>query len=212
MIHGPLIVGLTGGIASGKTTVSDRFKWLGIDIVDSDVGARAVVERGTLGLQKIIQHFGTGILLEGTQSNNVLDRQKLRRIVFDDEKERQWLNKLLHPLIREWVHAETAKATSRYVIHAIPLLIESKLQSTVDVIVTVDVPEEIQIQRYLQREGQGMETEIKKIMSRQCSRSDRIAMADYVIDNTGSVDDLQEEVLNVHHAILERCDDREMMS
>ena len=143
----PLIVGLTGGIASGKTTVSDEFKRLGIDIIDSDIGARAVVEKGTLGLHKIVERFGEGIVLRNTQSNNVLDRHKLRRIVFDNEKERQWLNKLLHPLIREWVHAETAKATSRYVIHAIPLLIESKLQNSVDVIVTVDVPEDIQVER-----------------------------------------------------------------
>jgi len=208
----PLIVGLTGGIASGKTTVSDEFKKLGIDIIDSDIGARAVVEKGTLGLRKIIERFGEGIVLRNTQSNNVLDRHKLRRIVFDDEQERQWLNKLLHPLIREWVHAETAKATSRYVIHAIPLLIESKLQSSVDVIVTVDVPEDVQIERYIQREGRGMEDQIRKIMSRQCSRSDRIAFADYLIDNTGTVDDVREEVLTVHQSILERCDRRELMS
>ena len=211
MNESQLIVGLTGGIASGKTAVSDEFERLGIDIIDSDIAARAVVERGTLGLRSIIERFGEGIVLRNTESNNVLDRHKLRKIVFDNETERQWLNNLLHPLIREWVYAETAKATSRYVIHAIPLLIESKLQSSVDVIITVDVPEEVQIERYLQREGSGMKQQIDKIMSRQCSRSDRIAYADYLIDNTGTFEDLKEEVMTVHQAILELCDHREMM-
>ena len=209
MMTQSLIVGLTGGIASGKSTVSDEFKKFGIDVIDSDIGAREVVKRGTLGLEKIIERFGRGIILKNTRSENVLDRQKLRRIVFEDENQRQWLNKLLHPLIREWVHDKTSQTTSRYVIHAIPLLIESKLQSSVDVIVAVDVPEEMQIQRYLKREGAGMEAQVKRIMARQCSRGDRIAYADYVIDNSGTVEDVREEVRIVHDSLLELCDRRE---
>ena len=209
MMTSPLLVGLTGGIASGKSTVSDEFKKFAIDIVDSDIGAREVVKKGTLGLETIIEHFGTDILLKNTNSENILDRHKLRRIVFENEKERLWLNQLLHPLIREWVHEQTALSSSRYIIHAIPLLIESKLQSSVDVIVTVDVPEECQVQRYLKREGPGMEAQCKKIMSRQASRADRIAYADFVIDNSGTIEDVQEEVRIVHEAILELCDRRE---
>ena len=163
MMTQALIVGLTGGIASGKSTVSEEFRSLGIDIVDSDIGAREVVKKGTLGLEKIIERFGRDIVLRNTQSDNVLDRHKLRRIVFEDENQRQWLNNLLHPLIREWVHEKTAMTTSRYVIHAIPLLIESKLQSSVDVIVTVDVPEDLQIQRYLKREGPNMQEQSEQI-------------------------------------------------
>lgn len=209
MMTQSLIVGLTGGIASGKSTVSDEFRNFGIDVIDSDIGAREVVKKGTLGLEKIIEHFGRSIVLKNTRSENVLDRIKLRQIVFDDENERQWLNKLLHPLIREWVHDQTSQSTSRYVIHAIPLLIESKLQSSVDVIVAVDVPEELQIQRYLHREGAGMEAQVKRIMARQCSRGDRIAYADYVIDNSNSIEDVKEEVRTVHESLLELCDRRE---
>ncbi len=209
MMTQSLIVGLTGGIASGKSTVSDEFRHYGIDVIDTDIGAREVVKKGTLGLEKIIARFGRKILLRNPESDNVLDREKLRSIVFEKETERQWLNNLLHPLIREWVHDKTSQATSRYIIHAIPLLIESKLQSSVDVIVAVDVPEDLQIQRYLQREGPDMQALCKKIMARQCSRGDRIAYADYVIDNSGSIDDVREEVRIVHESLLELCDRRE---
>lgn len=205
----PLLVGLTGGIASGKTTVAETFASYGIDIIDSDVGAREVVKKGTLGLEEIVSRYGDSILLRNPTDDNLLNRPALRRIIFEDDNERQWLNDHLHPLIREWVNQQISFSKSRYVINSVPLLVESNLHTSMDVVVVVDVPEHIQISRLIKRDG-GTEEDALKILKTQASRSDRLACADYVIDNSESLEYMKQEVAEVHGALLERCDRREM--
>ena len=191
------IVGLTGGIGSGKTTVSDLFNVLGITIVDADVIAREVVALGSEGLTAIVKRFGDTIL----DAQGHLDRAKLRTIVFSQEREKQWLNGLLHPLIREQMVAQCRAATSPYVILSVPLLIENNLQTMVNRTLVVDVSRESQIQRTANRDGVGVE-QIESILASQCDRERRLQAADDVISNEGDVSSLNEQVADLHEKYL----------
>jgi len=173
-----LIIGLTGGIGSGKSTVAKEFKALGIDVIDADQVARQVVAPGENALREIELFFGARVI----DINGALDRAKLREIIFQSEEKKQWLNDLLHPLIRENLLTQLAEATSHYVILEAPLLFENKLNEYTHYNVVVDVTESNQIQRAALRDGNN-EAQIKAIMNSQLSRQERIAKADYIIDN-----------------------------
>lgn len=193
------IVGVTGGIASGKTSVTDEFVKLGIDVIDADVVAREVVEVGTPAFEKIRQRFGQEIATDAG-----LDRAKLRTLVFESEEEKRWLNQLLHPTIREEMKRQCQLATSPYCILSIPLLIENSLQPLVNRILVIDVDEEVQLQRALQRDGSERHI-IENIMKAQVNRKARLEAADDVIDNSGSLQALTAQVSRLNELYLSLC-------
>jgi len=188
------IVGLTGGIGSGKTTVSNMFADLGVDIIDADVVAREVVEPNSYALNKITQHFGSEMLL----ADGRLNRKLLREKVFTSDVEKQWLNQLLHPLIREQLILQLKQASSEYCILSAPLLFENNLQKLVNTSLVVDVEETTQINRTCRRDDVN-EAQIKAIMGNQINRSKRLALANDIIANE-SVDlsQLKNQVLILH--------------
>lgn len=187
------IVGLTGGIGSGKSAVAARFRALGIRVVDADQAARAVVEPGTPALAAIAEHFGAGVI----QADGTLDRAALRRLVFDDAAERRWLEQLLHPRIGEWLQARLAEAPGPYAILESPLLFEGTQHRMVQRTLLVDVPEEIQVARAAARDGNSPE-QIRAIMAAQLSREARRARADDCIDNSGPPEALDAQVAALH--------------
>lgn len=187
------IVGLTGGIGSGKSTVCDCFEALGIDIIDADLEARAVVAAGSPALAEIAGHFGPHIL----SAEGDLDRKALRKLVFERAEEKNWLENLLHPLIRERILTRIQDSTSVYTILCAPLLLESGAYDFVDRILVVDVPEAQQIARTMARDLCS-EQEVKAIMASQLSRQQRLEKADDVIDNSQSLPALKAQVRNLH--------------
>jgi len=184
-----LIIGLTGGIGSGKSAAADQFELQGITIVDADLASRAVVEPGQPALHKIAEHFGSDIL----QSNGTLDRSKLRHTVFASRPERKWLQALLHPLTNEYIKTHLDQATSRYTILVNPLLIETRQTAWCDRVLVVDVPREIQIERTMSRDDNSRE-QVERILDAQVSREQRLAAADDVITN-------DREIAHLHNAI-----------
>jgi len=192
------IVGLTGGISSGKSAVSDLFAQHGITIVDADLVAREVVEPGTKALAAIIEHFGENIL----QTDNSLDRATLRQRIFDHPEEKQWLEELLHPLIREQMAADLTAADSPYAILSAPLLIEGGLYQRCDRVLVVDVSEQLQISRTIARDNND-EQQVKSIIASQISREQRLQKAHDIIDNSGSLEDLQQQVETLHQQYLD---------
>ena len=195
-----MIIGLTGGIGSGKTAVSDTFKSLGIDIVDADVSSRLVVEKGQPALDEIQAHFGDGIL----DSENNLDRAKLREIIFKNPQERVWLEKLLHPKIAEHIKDQLESSNSPYCVLVSPLLLETEQKSYCSFVLVVDVPEESQIARTAKRDGVS-EEQVKNIISAQIDREKRIEQADEIIINDGSMEELKEKVVVLHTKYLSQC-------
>ena len=195
-----MIIGLTGGIGSGKTAVSDTFKSLGIDIVDADVSSRLVVEKGQPALDDIQAHFGDGIL----DSENNLDRTKLREIIFKNPQERVWLEKLLHPKIAEHIKDQLESSNSPYCILVSPLLLETEQKSYCSFILVVDVPEESQIARTAKRDGVS-EEQVKNIISAQIDREKRLEQADEILINDGSMEELKEKVVVLHTKYLSQC-------
>ena len=187
------IIGLTGGIGSGKTAASNAFAQLGINIVDADICAREVVTSDSNALAQIVEHFGRDILLP----NNELDRALLRQRVFADDAEKNWLNQLLHPLIRQRMLAQIAASTSAYCILSVPLLLENKMQSVVNRVLVIDVPPDLQIKRVVDRD-QSEEALIQSIMNSQIDRDSRLALADDIIDNQSDLVSLHEQVDALH--------------
>lgn len=198
------IVGLTGGIGSGKSAVAAEFRKLGIKVVDADFAARKVVEPNSSALAEIAQYFGSELI----QADGTLDRAALRERVFDSEEERRWLEQLLHPRIREWIAAELAAATSPYAMLESPLLFESSQHTMVSRALLVDVPEALQLQRATARDDNS-ESQIKAIMAAQMSRSERQQRADDCIDNSGTLEDLEQAVFKLHHLYLELANEHQ---
>lgn len=197
------VVGLTGGIGSGKTTVSNMFEQLGIVIVDADVIAREVVAKGSKALKEIHLRYGDTILDKGE-----LNRRVLREIVFKDESEKTWLNNLMHPLIRQGIVEALARAESEYVILSAPLLFENKLEKIVDKALVVDVPESVQISRTSQRDSVEA-SQVKAIISSQIDREARLSLADDIIDNTVSdLNIVQSRVAQLHKLYLDKSKTR----
>ncbi|GLR76873.1 dephospho-CoA kinase [Aliivibrio sifiae] len=192
------VIAITGGIGSGKTTVADTFyKNHNIDLVDADVIAREVVEPNTIGLTKIIEHFGKSILLE----NGYLNRSELRQRIFSSPDEKKWLNDLLHPLIREEMLRQLSLAQSEYVILVVPLLVENQLQYLANRILVVDVLEQTQINRTVNRDKVNQE-QVKAILASQASRAERLAIADDIIKNDHNIHDLDNEIALLHNKYL----------
>jgi dephospho-CoA kinase len=186
----PYVIGLTGGIGSGKSTVAEIFRRLGATIIDTDALSHALTRPGQPGLQAIVEAFGRELL----DPQGRLDRARLRRLVFSDENARHRLEALLHPLIRQEVDRALAAATGPYVILVVPLLAETGgWRERVDRVLVVDCPEEEQIRRTMARSQLSRE-EVQAIMAAQASRARRLALADDVIVNNGSVADLEEAV------------------
>ncbi|TEW54909.1 dephospho-CoA kinase [Psychromonas sp. RZ22] len=173
-----LIIGLTGGIGSGKSTVANEFKELGIDVVDADKVARQVVEPGQPALAEIELYFGKDVI----DQEDALDRAKLRDIIFKCEAKKQWLNALLHPLIRDTMLAQLNAAKSEYAILEAPLLFENNLTKYTKYNLLVDVNEQVQIERAILRDG-NTKAQIQAIMKAQLTREQRLEKADYIIDN-----------------------------
>ena len=192
-----LTVGITGGIGSGKSAVTDRLASLGITIVDADVVARVVVEPGQPALQAIAEHFGSEVI----QCDGSLDRAALRKIVFEHPDERAWLESVTHPAIREEIQRQLRTADSPYVVLSSPLLLEASQQTFVDVVVVVDVPESIQLERTMSRDGNSAEL-VEQIMAAQLSRTERLEAADIIIDNGGNLDALNLQVNALHEQLL----------
>ncbi|GHE95066.1 dephospho-CoA kinase [Thalassotalea profundi] len=192
------IVGLSGGIGSGKTTVSDLFQRSGISVVDADIIARNVVKKGSDALTLIVNHFGQEYLTQESE----LDRAKLRTRIFSNESDKTWLNNLLHPLIRQQIIAALKQAPSEYCLLVAPLLLENQLEKLVDRVLIVDVNEATQIQRTLLRDSSN-ESEIQAIINSQISRKLRLQAADDIINNDNvSFDELAESVAKLHQKYL----------
>lgn len=195
------IVGLTGGIGSGKTTIANFFAALNVPIIDADIVARQVVEKGSPLLAKIVAHFGETIL----QKNGELDRLQLRQIIFNNEQEKTWLNNLLHPAIRLEMLRQLAENQADYVLWVVPLLIENNLTSFCNRVLVIDVLPEIQLERASKRDKSKTET-IKSIIASQVSRAERLKYADDVIENNLPLEEglekIQQQVLQLHQHYL----------
>ncbi|MBY6212680.1 dephospho-CoA kinase [Microbulbifer agarilyticus] len=191
------IVGLTGGIGSGKSAAAARFRHHGVNVVDADIAARVVVVPGRPALAAIAEHFGADILLE----NGELDRAALRKHVFDNAEERRWLEQLTHPLIREEILSSLAASSEThsapYAILESPLLIESGQVELVQRVCVVDIPEELQLSRATARDSNSTE-QIRKIMAAQLPRTERCAQAHDILDNRGSLEALNAQVDALH--------------
>ena len=191
------VLGITGGIGSGKSTVANCFKAKGIDIIDADQAARWVVNIGKPALIKIAEHFGNAILL----ADGSLNRNALRELIFSDISEKNWLEQLLHPLIRQKIIHFLAKSQSPYAILVSPLLIETRQDQLVNRILVVDTTEVAQVQRSLIRDHVS-ETQIKAIMSTQLSREQRLSHADDIIHNDQPLRLLAKQIEPLHQYYL----------
>jgi dephospho-CoA kinase len=195
----PLRIGLTGGIASGKSAVTQRFAELGISVIDADVAARNVVEPGTPGLAQVVQHFGPQVL----DSAGRLNRPALRALIFNDSSSRQALDAILHPFIRADMERAATQAKGPYLVMAIPLLVEGgTARQRVDRVLVVDVDETLQIQRLCARDGSSVE-QARAILASQASRAARLDVADDVLFNTGTVAELRQAVDRLHEKYLQ---------
>jgi dephospho-CoA kinase len=193
-----LRIGLTGGIASGKSTVEQRFIELGVPVINADDASRAVVERGRPGLAAVVARFGAGILTpEGD-----LDRRALRSLIFSDAARRKQLEALLHPLIRADMERRSSQATGPYVILSIPLLVEGNARGRLDRILVVDTDESLQLARLMGRDAVS-EAEARATLAAQASRAERLVAADDVLENLGTVAELRQAVDRLHRRYLE---------
>jgi dephospho-CoA kinase len=192
-----LVVGLTGGIGSGKTAASDAFARLGATVVDADLAARVVVAPGAPALAAIADHFGHGLIL----ADGTLDRAALRQIVFSQPEERHWLEALTHPLIAQELLRQLTASTSPYTLLVSPLLFESGQHRLAQRTVVVDVPEAMQLERASLRDGNSPE-QIRAIISAQMPREERLRRADDVLPNIGNRQDLERLVETLHQRYL----------
>lgn len=194
MSRSRFVVGLTGGIGSGKSAAADEFGRLGATIVDTDVLSRELTEAGGAAMPHLKALFGDAFLL----ASGALDRAAMREHVFADPAAKRALEGLLHPMIRSESDRRIAAATGPYVVHVVPLLVESRdYRSRVDRVLVVDCPEEVQVARVRAR-SRLAEAEIRAIMASQASRAERLAAADDVIDNGGTLDALRQQVAALH--------------
>jgi dephospho-CoA kinase len=193
----PLRIGLTGGIASGKSTVADMFADLGVPVIDTDVIARDVVARGEPALAEIREAFGPDVIA----ADGTLDRAAMRNLVFGDNAARRRLEAILHPKIGKAAREQADAAGGEYQIIVVPLLVESPLRGFVDRVLVVDCDEETQVTRLLARDAES-EEQARRILAAQSSRAERLAIADDVISNDNSVDAVREQVRILHRRYL----------
>ena len=192
-----LRIGLTGGIASGKSTVARRFMELGIPVIDADESSRVVVAPGQPGLEQVVQRFGPGVL----SAEGELDRRALRNLIFADPGKRRDLEAILHPLIRADMERRAAGAVGAYLVMAIPLLVESAARDRVDRILVVDADEASQLARLTARDSISLE-QARAILAAQASRESRLKAADDVLVNSGTVAQLRAAVDRLHQRYL----------
>ncbi len=192
-----LVIGLTGGIGSGKSTVAKLFEDLGVTIIDADIITRDLTCKDQPALKEIVKHFGLDILTK----DRTLDRAKLRKIIFERVEEKDWLEKLLHPLVRTEMFNQALNATSSYCIAVIPLLLETEKNPLINRILVVDAPEELQLARAKTRD-QASHDEITAIIKTQLNRQSRLSHADDVIDNSGTLESLKDQVQELHQKYL----------
>lgn len=193
-----LIVGLTGGIGSGKSTLAKEFIKLGVKVVDADQVARQVVEPGEPALNDIVAHFGESIL----EHSGRLDRAKLRDIIFESELDKQWINQLLHPIIRDRMLQALTNEQCDYVILEAPLLFENDLSEYTQVNIVVDLPEELQLERAMRRDANS-ESQIRAIMKAQLGREERRQRANMLVDNSSNdLTQLTEQAKFLHQQLL----------
>ncbi len=193
-----MIVGLSGGIGSGKTAVSDRFKALGIHVVDADIAARSIVEPHKPAWQDIKEFFGPEVLLE----NQTLNRAWLRQQVFADNDKRKKLEAITHPRIREEIIRDLKESTSAYTLLVSPLLIESGQYKLVEKVIIIDVPEEVQIARTCSRDNNDVE-QVKRIIAAQLPRKERLSHADWVVDNNLPLETLDSRIEALHQELMQ---------
>jgi len=188
------VVGLTGGIGSGKSAAAEAFARLGATVVDTDAIAHELTGPGGPAIAEIRRVFGPEFVSE----SNALNRERMRELVFKDAAQKKRLEALLHPMIRAESARRIATATGTYVVHVVPLLIESAgYRERVHRVLVVDIPESLQVARVRQRSGLA-EDEVRRIIAAQIQRERRLAAADDVIDNSGSIDALQQQVRALH--------------
>lgn len=192
-----LIVGLTGGIGSGKSTVARYFSDLGVEIIDTDVIAKKLLRPGTMPLAEILNRHGPKILTKAGE----LDRKALGALVFQNPTEKNWLEALLHPLIRDEVRFSIKDLKGPYGVVVIPLLVESGHYETLDRILVVDASEALQIERTIQREGVD-EAYVRSILKTQATKEQRLAIATDLIVNEGDFLSLEKQVLKLHQQYL----------
>lgn len=192
-----LVIGLTGGIGSGKTTVANIFAELGIELVDADVVAREVVAKGTYGLAQIVERFGDEIL----NSDASLNRAQLRQRIFSEPTDREWLNALLHPIIRTEMLKQLDKTNSPYTILIAPLLFENGLDRLVNRTLLIDISPEQQRNRTMFRDSVPA-IQVQRIIDSQASREDKLSKADDVIDNHGEISALRSKIIALHNNYL----------
>ncbi|MGM0525281.1 MAG: dephospho-CoA kinase [Pseudomonadota bacterium] len=183
------VIGLTGGIGSGKSAASDFLATKGIDIIDADIVARDVVAPGSECLIAIQQHFGDDVVMP----DGGLDRKALRNIVFSDEQQKQWLNQLLHPAIRTRILQQLEASRSAYVVLAAPLLLENGLDQYCDRVLVIDIPESLQVARTVKRDNTDQQ-QVEAIMASQLSRPERLQKADDVVVNDGDLEHLHQQL------------------
>ncbi len=193
-----LIIGLTGGIGSGKSVASDKFKSLGITVVDADVASRTVVEPGKPALKEIEDHFGSGIIT----AEGKLDRNNLREIIATDPEERKWLESVLHPKIGEQITKEISESTSVYTLFVAPLLLETNSQEMCSRVVVVDVPKDVQIRRTAKRDKVSP-NQVEQMVAAQMEREKRLEKADDVLLNSGTIEDLEKQVEELHKKYIQ---------
>ena len=191
------VVGLTGGIGSGKSTVAEMFTAFDVELVDADIAAREVVARGTSALAEIAEHFGSGILME----DGNLDRRALRQVIFHQDQEKHWLEELLHPLIRRWLKQQISSSRAAYCLLVSPLLLETDQAKLVDRILVIDVSVDTQIARTLARDG-GEERTVRAIVASQIDRRERLEHADDIISNDLPLIPLRQRVEKLHQEYL----------
>ena len=200
----PLRIGLTGGIASGKSTIAGMFAEYGAPIVDTDLIAREVVQPGQPALDDIRHEFGDEVIAE----DGSLNRAEMRRIVFSDEDARKRLEAITHPRIGEATRAQAAEAGGQYQIIVVPLLVKSALREYVDRVLVVDCDEDTQIRRLIERDSEA-EGQARRMLAAQSTREERLAIADDVISNTESVEQTQEQVDKLHRIYTQLSQNRD---
>jgi dephospho-CoA kinase len=195
-----MIIGLTGGIGSGKSAAANFFQNEGISVIDTDQLARKVIEKDTPGYSKVVESFGANIL----DNNDSIDRAKLREEVFNDNEKRKILESITHPLVRELMVQKISSSTSPYSIIMVPLIFETNSAKNYDRVLVIDCDVEIQLARATIRDENSADL-IQKIIDSQCSRSERLSIANDVIPNNNSIEDLKKRSLAMHNFYLGFC-------
>jgi dephospho-CoA kinase len=191
------VVGLTGGIGSGKSAVCREFERFDVPIVDADIVSREVVAPGTAGLLAVVRAFGSDVL----NAECTIDRAKMRQLIFEDESKRKTLESILHPLIRDQIRTQLSDVRSPYCILCVPLLVEKRGYENIDRILVIDCPVEVQIARVMARDSLSR-AQVESIMQTQASREQRLRLADDIVENAAGLDSLRDQVEALHTKYL----------